>query len=63
MKIHFEKPEVRDKVIANFGQSKYDVMMDHIDDPDKIEMTHNTILPLFIENALDSIFEKNAVMV
>lgn len=63
MKIHFERAEVREKVIANFGQQKYDTMMDHIDDPDKIELTHNTILPLFIEQALDSIYERNAVMV
>ncbi len=62
MKIHFEKPEVRGKVIENFGQAKYDSMMDHLDDPDKIELTHNTILPRFIENALDSIFANNEVM-
>ena len=63
MKIHFEKPDVRENVIKNFGQAKYDTMMDHIDDPDKIELTHNTILPLFIENAMDTIFEQNAVLV
>jgi homoserine O-succinyltransferase/O-acetyltransferase len=63
MKIHFEKPEVRENVIKNFGQAKYDSMMDHIDDPDKIELTHDTILPKFIENALDSIYEQNAVLV
>lgn len=63
MKIHFEKQEIRDKVIENFGQAKYDSMMEHIDDPDKIELTHDTILPMFIENALDSIFENNAVLV
>ena len=63
MKIHFEKPEIRETVIKNFGQAKYDTMMDHIDDPDKIELTHNTILPLFIENAMDTIFEQNAVLV
>ena len=62
MKIHFEKPEIRTKVIANFGQEKYDTMMDKLDDPDKIELTHNTILPRFIENALDSIFANNVVM-
>ncbi|MFZ1749542.1 MAG: GMP synthase [Saprospiraceae bacterium] len=63
MKIHFEKPEVRQKVIDGFGQKKYNNMMQHIDDPDKIELTHDTILPLFIENAMDSILAKNAVLV
>jgi homoserine O-succinyltransferase/O-acetyltransferase len=63
MRIHFEKVEVRENVIKSFSQEKYDSMMIHIDDPDKIELTHNTVLPLFIENAMDSIFEKNAVFV
>lgn len=63
MRIHFEKVEVRENVIKSFSQDKYDSMMIHIDDPDKIELTHNTVLPLFIENAMDSIFEKNAVFV
>ncbi len=63
MKIHFEKTEVKEQVVNNFGQEKYDIMMEHIDDPDKIELTHDTILPLFIENALDSIYERNAIMV
>jgi homoserine O-succinyltransferase/O-acetyltransferase len=63
MKIHFEKPEIREKVVENFGQEKYDAMMEHIDDPDKIELTHDTILPLFIENAMDSIYANNTVLV
>ncbi len=62
MKIHFEKPAIRDQVIKNFGQEKYDSMMEQIDDEDKIELTHATILPKFIENAIDSIYEKNAVL-
>ncbi|MBC7884845.1 MAG: GMP synthase [Saprospiraceae bacterium] len=63
MKIHFEKHEVRQKVIDNFGIEKYKSMMDHLDDPDKIELTHNTILPYFIENALDTIYSNNSVLV
>lgn len=63
MKIHFEKPEIREKVVENFGQTKYDSMMEHIDDPDKIELTHDTVLPLFIENAMDSIYANNSVLV
>lgn len=63
MKIHFEKQEIRQKVIDNFGQKKYDTMMEHIDDPDKIELTHNTVLPYFIENALESIYATKSVLV
>jgi homoserine O-succinyltransferase/O-acetyltransferase len=63
MKIYFEKEENRQKVIKNFSQKKYDTMMDHIDDPDKIILTHDTILPTFIENAIEKIYQNNAVLV
>ncbi len=63
MKIHFQKAEIRDNVIKNFGQKKYDTMMEQIDDPDKIELTHDTVLPKFIENAVEKIREHNSVLV
>ena len=59
----FGKEEIRNQVIENFGKEKYDNMMDHLDDPDKIALTHDTILPSFIENALDSIYSQTAVLV
>jgi hypothetical protein len=62
MKIHFEKSENRQKVIDNFGVEKYNSMMAQLDDPDKIELTHNTILPSFIEHALESIHANNVVL-
>jgi homoserine O-succinyltransferase/O-acetyltransferase len=63
MKIYFEKKENRQKVIDNFGEEKYMSMMDHIDDPDKIELTHDTILPAFIDHAVESIYASNAILV
>lgn len=62
MRIHFEKAENRQKVIENFGQEKYDDMMDKLDDEDKIELSHNTILPNFIENAMEAIYSNNTVL-
>lgn len=62
MQIHFEKPENRQKVVDNFGSEKYDDMMDKLDDEDKIILTHATILPYFIENALDAIYSNNTVL-
>jgi homoserine O-succinyltransferase/O-acetyltransferase len=62
MKIHFEREEIKNKVIENFGKAKYDDMMDKIDDPDKITMTHDTILPTFIETAIEKIYNSNAVL-
>lgn len=63
MSRHFSKEEIRNQVIENFGQTKYNDMMEHLNDPDKIELTHQTILPAFIENALDSIYSQSAVLV
>ncbi len=58
MKIHFEKQENRDKVIKNFGEEKYNNMMEHLDDPDKIALTHSTILPTFIESSIQKLNER-----
>lgn len=55
MALYFSQEENRKKVIDNFGQEKYDDMMTHLNDPDKIELTYNTILPKFIENAIENI--------
>lgn len=62
MKIYFEQEENRLKVVNNFGQAKYDDMMEKIDDPDKIILTHDTILPTFIESAIEKIYRFNAVL-
>ncbi len=55
MLVHFSKEENREKVIINHGVEKYDSMMAQIEDEDKIILTHKTILPNFIENALNVI--------
>ncbi len=55
MKIYFMEEENRNKVIINFGEEKYLEMMAQLDDPDKIHLTHSTILPGFIEMAVNAI--------
>ncbi len=52
MKVHFSKPEMKEKIIQNFNEKKYFNMMKKMDDPKKIQLTHKTILPGFITNAL-----------
>lgn len=60
MEAYFSLEENKKVVIESFGEKKYNEMMDRIDDPDKIELTYNTILPKFIENAIVQI--KNPLM-
>ncbi len=55
MEAFFKLEENKQIVINSFGEKKYEEMMDRVDDPDKIEMTYNTILPNFIKNALKMI--------
>ncbi len=52
MKAYFLEEENRNKVIVNFGIEKYEDMMAHLDDPDKIFLTHGSILPGFINQAI-----------
>lgn len=61
MKAHFSDKTNRDKVIANFGEKKYEEMMASIDDPTKIALTHSTIIPGFIHHALQSIRQESLI--
>jgi len=52
---HFKEPENREKILTNFSEKKYKDMMANLHDPDKIELTHNHILPTFIEDAISNL--------
>lgn len=52
MEAHFRKEDNKQKVIESFGEDKYNQMMKRMNHPEKLELTYNTILPKFIENAL-----------
>ena len=52
MYAHFSEDINRQKVITNFGEAKYNRMMDRMDDPDKIIKTYAQILPTFIRIAI-----------
>ncbi|MCF7559061.1 GMP synthase [Sabulilitoribacter multivorans] len=52
MYAHFSEDANKQKVITNFGEAKYNQMMDRIDDPDKIIKTYQHILPTFIRRAI-----------
>ncbi|MCK0124351.1 GMP synthase [Gelidibacter sp. F2691] len=53
MRAHFLADANKHTVIANFGEEKYDDMMDKLDDPDKIIRTHKIILPNYIASAIN----------
>jgi homoserine O-succinyltransferase/O-acetyltransferase len=51
MSIYFQQEEKRRAVIENHGEQKYSDMIDHLNDPDKIALTYNTLLPTFLREA------------
>ncbi len=55
MKTYFQEEVNRNKVILNFGEQKYLDMMAQLDDPEKIELTHSSLLPGFIEMAVEDL--------
>lgn len=63
MKAYFQEEVNRNKVIVNFGIEKYEEMMQQLDDPDKIHLTYNSILPGFIEMAIEALKNEHQKMV
>lgn len=49
---HFRRPEIKEEVIDEHGEEKWARMMRDLRDPDKIALTHQTIIPRFITYAL-----------
>ena len=48
MTVHFQEEEKRRSVINNHGEDKLNSMMEHLNDPDKIQWTYSHILPNFL---------------
>ncbi|MGZ5218917.1 MAG: type 1 glutamine amidotransferase [Chitinophagaceae bacterium] len=49
---HFQTEEKRNAVIENHGLEKLNSMLEHLNDPDKIQWTHSHILPNFLNHAI-----------
>ncbi|MEZ4887682.1 MAG: GMP synthase [Chitinophagales bacterium] len=54
MTIHFGDEKRKEIIIEDHSEEKYDFMIQHLNDPDKIPLTHQVILPSFLDNALKS---------
>jgi homoserine O-succinyltransferase/O-acetyltransferase len=55
---HFNDPARREQVVRDYGQEKYDQMLEDLKDDRKIDLTHKTILPRFLFHALSTLEEK-----
>ncbi len=52
---HFKQDEKRIAIINEHGLEKYNDMIDHLDDPDKIRLTEAEILPAILHQAMEQL--------
>jgi len=55
MSIHLQTEERKKIVIENYGQAKWESMIERLNDPDKILWTHDHVLPNFLKSAANQI--------
>lgn len=55
MSIHLQTAERRKVVVENHGEEKWQSMIDHLNDPDKILWTYSHIIPNFFNLSVDSL--------
>jgi homoserine O-succinyltransferase len=54
MSMHLQTEDKKRTVIENYGQQKWESMLEHLGDPDKIMWTYSHILPNFLYAAVES---------
>lgn len=57
MKNMLLRPEKKKEVVDEHGPEKYDQMLELLDDPDKLQLTQNTMIPNFLDQAVMSLQE------
>jgi len=57
MKNMLLRPEKKQEVVDEHGLEKYNQMLDLLEDPEKLELTQNTMIPNFLDQAVMSLQE------
>jgi GMP synthase-like glutamine amidotransferase len=52
MSMYLQRADKKEIIIATHGEAKWQNMLEHLSDPDKILWTYNCILPNFLNNAI-----------
>jgi GMP synthase-like glutamine amidotransferase len=52
MSRYYQLPEKRKETIDTYGEAKYQEIIEHLNDPDKVELTRNTVIPTFLTQAI-----------
>ena len=56
MRLYLQKEEIKSTVIKDHGQEKWEDMLHHLDDPDKIRWTYAHILPNFLKQSIHQLY-------
>lgn len=54
---YFLNDDKKEAIIKAHGEQKYNDMIEHLNDPDKISMTEAVIIPTFLKNAFNKTFQ------
>ncbi len=57
MSLHLQTPQKKKTVVDNYGQEKWQSMIEHLNDPDKIMYTYAHVLPNFLNEAVNKMQE------
>ena len=55
MRYHYQQEKVKQKVIDEHGEKKYEYILEQIEDPEKVGLTQKTVLPTFIDQAIKNL--------
>jgi len=55
MNYHFKQPEKQKEVIEEYGEEKLRTMLERLETPENISLTRNTVLPNFLNNAINNL--------
>lgn len=55
MLYHFNQPEKQKEVIEEYGEEKLNLMLKRLENPDNIPLTRNTVIPNFLNGAINNL--------
>lgn len=55
MRYHYQKENVKQKIIDEHGEKKYEYLLEQIEDPEKVQLTQKTVLPTFLKFAIKNL--------
>ena len=58
---HFQKEDEKKEIIEHKGLKKYHRMIEYAKDPKKLTVTHDTVLPRFLADAIEKINAQNQI--